>query len=236
MNLNPEIQIIRSSHSSSKLNWDWITSEISTSLSEILEDDDWNRKSSLWMMIWRMNPPHIWHINVIKRILEETDRVILFLWSANVQDYRNPFSYEERKYFIEHYFSEELKESKLIVEWLDDVWNFEKWVWILWNKIQSTFPDFEWYLNIYWWDFQEDMALQAISEYVNKLPVEPSKMIFTEVSRDSLLIDWEEVSATNLRKALLEDNYELIYKLVPKKISELIIGNYSKVLDILKSP
>lgn len=148
-----------------------------TWISEVINKDfnTLNKKSEIAVMIWRLNPPHIWHIRIIKKALSENDKVVLFLGSANVVDEKNPFTFEQRKIFLTELFKDELESWKLILSYLDDV--NDDWMWIenMWEKLKEVVSTWFEEINVYWWDFKEDRAITVIKEYENRLWVDRVK-------------------------------------------------------------
>lgn len=164
----------------------------------------------IWIFIWRLNPPHIWHIKVIKTSLKENDKTIIFLWSSNIKDDKNPFSYEERKFFLQKIF----KNKNLIIDYLEDYPSDEIWCKKLWEKIKNHISNREYKTTFFGWDFKNDSAIIAIKNNLKYLWFE--NIDFFEVYRKNILLpNWEEISSTNLRKYLTEKNYtkskEFIY-------------------------
>lgn len=189
-----------------------------------------SRKWDLWVMIWRLNPPHIGHIRVIKKAIRENAKLLLFLWSANKLDEKNPFSANERLFFLNFYFKDEIKSGKLTIGTLNDVWDYQKWVTNLWIEISSIFPDFKWKINIYWWNMKADMAINAISQYQDNLWLE--NINYREIEREDFFINhnWEkiEISATSVRNALNTWNDELAKKLMNNELSDLVINKWKE--------
>ena len=50
---------------------------------------------TVWVFIGRLNPPHIWHTNIIKRALKENKKLILMLWVPLIVDDINPLTTED---------------------------------------------------------------------------------------------------------------------------------------------
>ncbi|MFH1506652.1 MAG: adenylyltransferase/cytidyltransferase family protein [archaeon] len=75
----------------------------------------------------RFNPVHKGHINVIKNILSEVDKLIIGIGSSNLQDTKeNPFSGKERKEMLEAYLKEEgVDMSKIKILLLPDKTDYD---------------------------------------------------------------------------------------------------------------
>ena len=175
----------------------------------------------IWIFIWRLNPPHIWHIKVIKTSLKDNDKTIIFLWSSNITDKKNPFSYEDRKNFLEKIF----KNKSLIIDFIEDFPSDEIWCKKLWKKIKKYLKNREVKITFYWWDFKNDSAIIAIKYNLKHLWFE--NIDFFEVYRKNILLPtWEEISSTNLRNHL--ENWDFIWakKLIFPWMKNLIVSKW----------
>lgn len=174
----------------------------------------------LGLFIGRMNPPHIWHIWVIKKALSENDSVLVLLWGNNTVDNSNPLSYGQRKFLLQKVFGDEL----IIWEILDRPTD-EQWVWDIAQQV-NFYNSTD--LSIYWGDFVDDSAILALKKYQEKLNVGNIK--YKLVDRFSKIIHLDgilyEISATNFRKALEEDHRELLEKLA----DEIVLNDIKEML------
>lgn len=205
----------------------WSRPMYNTGVTEVLNPnfEVMNNKSEVAVMVGRLNPPHIWHIRVIKKALSENKSLILFLWSANVVNEKNPFSYQERNMFLNELFQEEIASGKMIISYLNDVGNDELWTQNLWNKVRELVPWFRGKLNFYGWDFAEDRAITAIRDNEVKLAIE--KVLYTQVWREHFTLpSWEDISASNLRNALASGDFELARKFMLPQIADLVIKTW----------
>lgn len=169
----------------------------------------------IWIFIWRLNPPHNWHLNTIKKSLKFNDLTIVILWSANVTDEKNPYDILTRINFIEEHFNNE----KLIVETIDDMESDEEWVKEIKN-ILDIYKNEDSEICFYTWDFENDYAIKAIKEYENKLDNKNFK--YHEFSRNELKVEHNSesfcISSTLLRKAIEENDIDFIKKLTHPNI------------------
>ena len=213
--------------------WSFVNMNISNILNRDFEG--LSRKWDLWIMVGRMNPPHIGHIRVIKKAIQENGKLIFFLWSANKLDERNPFSCQDRFLFLETYFKQEIEKETLMIQALDDVWDYPKWVKSLWDKVKNIYPHFDKKVNIYWWDLKQDMAITAISDHLKDFPFDQDKVTFREIPREDFWVNHNgkhyEVSSTTLRVALEEKDFELTKKLVPREIADLVLTKWKEKVD-----
>lgn len=175
---------------------------------------------SLGLFIWRLNPCHNWHLEVIKKALLENEKVLLLLWSPlEKEPEKNPLSFEERKKILKKIFwnNENLK----ILEILDDKSDFI-WTIHIYKRICDNFYNFK-DIKFYYWT-EEDSAYKCIKffeEYFFRL-----KINFIKVDRKQTFIEhnWQklELSATNFRKYLREGNFEIAKKFTNEKLFEEI--------------
>ena len=181
----------------------------------------------IWIFIWRLNPPHIWHIKVIKTSLKKNDKTIIFLWSKNLINDKNPFSYEQRKFFIEKIF----KDKNLIIDYLEDYPTDEEWTKKLWEKIKKYTKNREDEITFFGWDFENDSAIIAIKNNLKLLYFE--NIDFFEVYRKNILLpNWEEISSTNLRKYLTEKKYSKAKELIFPWLKNIIIKFWKEKFDL----
>jgi nicotinamide mononucleotide adenylyltransferase len=175
---------------------------------------------TLWLFIGRLNPPHIWHITVIDKALSLNDTIILMIWTKWGTDEKNPLTFSQiRKILSEKYDDR----SKLKILELED--NLSDLVWVQ-DIVELLYKHWEWIrkINFYGGDFKNDSAYKALKEYQNEL--KDYEINYIEVSRENSFVEynWQkyEISATNLRTALREKNFELAEKFCDEKMFELI--------------
>jgi nicotinamide mononucleotide adenylyltransferase len=181
---------------------------------------------TLWLFIWRLNPPHIWHIQTIKKMLEDNSKILILLWTPFVQDENNPFNFCERSDILIKIFKNnsnleilELKDKKTDLEWIKNIKNI----------LENNFSEFK-KINFYWWDFENDSAFKVFKEYEEKFKnctfnyiLNSRKNSFIEFERKKILI-----SATNFREALKNKNYNLAKKFCNEIIFEDIKKEFNK--------
>lgn len=184
------------------------------------------QKNTIWIFIWRLNPPHIWHVKILEKSLKENSKTILFLWSSNIIDENNPFSFEERKNFLYLILKKEVDENKLIITNIDDVPDDKIWVENIWKKIFEVVWNTENKLNFYFWDFENDYAYKAIKEFEKYLWFRD--IYYNLLSRENSQIEGVPISSTNIRKMLKNWQYELVKKFIDEKIFEKIIEKFDK--------
>lgn len=78
-------------------------------------------KADFGVFIGRFQPLHSGHEHVIRQALDQVQRLIVLVGSANVaRDPRNPFTFDERAAMLRSVFAYELAEGRLIIAPLDD--------------------------------------------------------------------------------------------------------------------
>lgn len=95
------------------------------------------------VFIGRFQPLHVGHEHVIARALEQVDRLIVLVGSANVaRDPRNPFTFAEREAMLRSAFRYEMAEGRLIVAPLDDhLYSDTAWVAEVQRKVRAIVLD-----------------------------------------------------------------------------------------------
>jgi predicted nucleotidyltransferase len=175
---------------------------------------------TLWLFIGRLNPPHIWHISIIDKALKENDKVILMIWTKWDIDERNPLNFGEIKKILGKKYKDEykLKILELKDDFSDLVWlqDIDELLYEYWDWIKN--------INLYWWDFKTDSAYEVIKKYETELKW--YKIKYIEASREDSFIEYNwrtfAISATNLRKALRDRNFDLAQKFCDEEMFERI--------------
>lgn len=175
---------------------------------------------SLWLFIWRFNPPHIWHTSIIDKALKENEKVLLLIWIWENRDDRNPLVFDE----IKSIFDEKYKNiNNLNIDFIKDVPSDEEWVQKIKEIIEKYYP---WVkdINFYWWDFENDSAFNAINKYKENL--NNYNINYIEKDRSLSFVEDDEwihtITATNLRKALREWNIELARMFMDEEMKDKI--------------
>lgn len=170
----------------------------------------------LGLFIGRLNPPHIWHIETIKKALSENDKVLVLLWISKNINWNNPLNFPTRKELIELVFN---NETNLDIFEIVDNESDENWVQNINDLIKLNYIDCK-NIIFYWGDFKNDSAFKVLKQYENKL--NNYKINYIEKSRiwSTIKYKWKEynISATNLRNALNHWNFELAEKFCNKEI------------------
>ena len=174
---------------------------------------------SLWLFIWRLNPPHLWHINIIKRALKENKKVLILLWTNLIYSKNNPLDFNVRKNILKKIFTEkniiflEIQDKKTDLEWIENIKN-----------IINSIDDFSSFnqINLYWWDFENDSAFKVFKEYEENFTNCTFNYILNSRKNSFIEYEWKKylISSTNLREALHNKNYDFAKKICNEKIFE----------------
>ncbi len=160
------------------------------------------------IIVGRMQHIHKGHEKLINIGLSLCDKLLLFLGSANSKtSSRNPYSYEYRKYLVEKIYKDEIESGRLIICPLNDL-----------EDSTSLTPE--------WGEYVLSSAKEILGKRPNCIIYGKDKDIFkcfaketvknlseVYVDRNSLVI-----SATQMRKFLIEDNYNEWKKYANEKI------------------
>ncbi len=175
---------------------------------------------SLGLYIGRLNPPHIWHIGIIKKALLENDKVLVLLWSPILQDEENPLNFEQRKSILNKKF---WNNDRLIILEIKDNESDLVWIYQIYKALYDNGDNIR-DVKFYAWDIQNDSACLVLKEYEDKLI--NHKIEYIDIFRENSFIehDWKKypISATNLRKALRGKDYRLASKFCDDEIFEEI--------------
>lgn len=165
---------------------------------------------NLWIIIWRFSPLHIWHISLINYSLDNYDKTIVIIWSAEKIDEKNPYSLDERENILKKEFG-----GSIIIDYSND---FEKdidWINNL-NTLIQKYCNKEDNINFLWWDLWNDYAIKVIKEHIKIIDF--NTIFFKEKSRLEI-----PISATKIRNLLKVKKYDEIEKWISKKTYKLII-------------
>jgi bifunctional NMN adenylyltransferase/nudix hydrolase len=96
-------------------------------------------KFDFGVFIGRFQPLHIGHEHVIARTLEQVERLIVLVGSANVaRDPRNPFTYAEREAMLRSAFRHEMAQGRLIIAPIEDhLYSDTAWVTQVQRKVRA---------------------------------------------------------------------------------------------------
>lgn len=166
--------------------------------------------SKIGVFVARMQPVHKSHEFLIRQSLKENDKTFVFIGSADkARENRNPFTIEERLGLLRKIFSSELISGKLFLIPLNDltdendIENDKIWGQYLYDNITKNIGEDK--FSIYYSDEPKIMLNWFTEELKNKIN-------FCFFDRKEL---FAELSATKIRKALLEGNDEYLEKNLP---------------------
>lgn len=165
---------------------------------------------SLWIIIGRFNPLHLWHMKLIEKWLEENKKTLIIIWSANICDTRNPFDIKERKTII----SSELYNKNIVIDSIDDTSQDLEWFDNL-KKIIEKHNFKKTAMIFYCWDIENDYAIKVIKE--NEKSLKDYIISYKEISRKE-----DGISATMIRNIINSWNIDDVYHLIPKSTKDII--------------
>ena len=98
------------------------------------------KKFKSGLAVMRAQPLHIGHVKLIKRMLDECEKVIILLGSVQEQGTeRNPYPYVLRKQMIQKVFAHEL--DKITVLGMFDINNPTQWGAFVLDFLQESLPE-----------------------------------------------------------------------------------------------
>lgn len=175
-------------------------------------------KYKVGLFVGRFQPFHCGHESIVRKMLEECERVIIAIGSA--QEFgtvTNPFRYEYRRLMIQKVFPECF--DRIIIIGITDRANpsdDESWGEYLLNTI---------YQNI---QLKPDIIYQGI-ENKHSHWFDSFDIFIVNIDRDLL-----KVSATEIRKAILEEDFNYYKKFMPKALHSEF-KNLRKILKDVES-
>jgi len=180
-----------------------------------------------WIIIWRMNPPHIWHQELIKISFRENDITLVFIGTKKVKDNKNPFSFEQIKKWLSLVF--ETSKPHIFIDEIKDNPSDKNWVLSLIKKIEDKKTGKN--IVFYWWDLENDYAINCIKSYSELF--QGYNISYEELDRKEMKVNIAgqdiDISGTNVRLALKGKNNEVIDKMVDKRIIMDLFFEYNKL-------
>ena len=171
-------------------------------------------KYKVGLFVGRFQPFHRGHESIVRKMLEECDKVIIAIGSAQAASTEsNPFRYDYRRSMIQKVFPEYF--NRIIILGITDRTNpcdDESWGEYLLNTI---------YQNI---NLKPDAIYQGIEAKHNHW-FDSFDIHIVNIDRGLL-----EVSATEIRKAILEENFDYFKEYMPKALH----SEFKNLREILK--
>lgn len=166
---------------------------------------------NIWIIIWRFNPLHIWHISLINSCIKSCDKTLIILWSANKNDYLNPFSISERTEFFKNEFWDNVS-----IEYLDDYESDEIWIANL-HKIITNYCSLNDRVVFYCGDIENDSAVSVIKKNIKLFNFK--KLEFVEKKRSEI-----PISATKIREYLKNWQKNILKKWLNKNVFDFLMS------------
>ena len=133
-------------------------------------------------------------------------------------DEMNPYTFEQRDMMLQSLYPD----SSLMIDYIYDTPTDKQWIENINDQI-FRLGMFE-SVTFYCGDTKNDSAIQAIKKYQKILDVE--EIIFREIDRSQVTISHNDeqilVSATRVREALINKDNELVQKMLPEEVCNLI--------------
>jgi len=159
--------------------------------------------AALWIYIGRFQPFHNGHKSIVDAMIQENNDNLIFIGITLSDDWKNPYSFEERRDFLKSEFWEEI-----IIEALLDNPSDQEWIRsILFSPEVKDKKN----LKIYCWDKEHDSAIKVIQEYIHLF--EDKKIEIIEIDRRLL-----PISGTQIRHEIQEEWIKSIENLVPSEV------------------
>lgn len=175
-------------------------------------------KYKFGLFIGRFQPFHKGHESIVRKMLKECERVIIAIGS--VQEFgttTNPFRYEYRRLLIQKVFPEYF--DRISILGITDRANpsdDESWGEYLLNTIYQS-------INI-----KPDVIYQGEENKHNRW-FDSFEIPIVNIDREIL-----QISATEIRKAILEDNFDCYKKFMPEALNSEF-KNLRKILKDVES-
>lgn len=98
-------------------------------------------KTNIALFVWRFQPFHKWHIDAIRQILNEANKILIVLWSSNkTKDEKNPLDNDVRLELIKYSLSKEwIDLEKFEFYFIPDFGDSKKWT----EYIINSLPKFD---------------------------------------------------------------------------------------------
>lgn len=189
------------------------------------------------VILTRSQPLHQGHIDVIKKALQENDRVLVVLGSADKEGTeRNPFSIEERRNMY-YYMNDMLQDRRLTYMCLDD-WSsdneipYESSVGSTNNNYKSV--NKEWG-NWFYYNIVRELGRKTFTLYYNDSKEIIENWFLPEI-KDRITVqsmERSDYSSSNVRLKLLEGDSDYLQKALPyysKYRISLLVDKYQSIM------
>jgi len=169
------------------------------------------------LIIGRFQTVHRGHEFMIRRALELCDQVIIYIGSAQESGTKNnPFSFEIRFQMLYNIFKDEFNTGKIVISPLDDIGAGNS---VNWGKyvLDCVENDYRCQPDLYVTGCEKDRS----SWFTNDIAPHMDELRLTRHNY--------EMSASDCRKALLEDDVSTWLALVPERLHPM----YKQLREIL---
>jgi nicotinamide mononucleotide adenylyltransferase len=178
------------------------------------------------IIIWRMNPPHIWHSELIRKSLKENNVTFVYIWTQYSRDDKNPFQFKQIQSWLSIIFQKDINKGNLFIDEVSDNPSDIIWSENLLEKLKQRKVSKN--ITFYWWELKNDYAITCIQNHMDFF--HEYDIWFKEVDRRKRKVDIGgqkiDISATNVRRALKEGNRSIVDSMVDKNIALDILWAY----------
>ncbi|MFH1063099.1 MAG: DUF362 domain-containing protein [Candidatus Omnitrophota bacterium] len=128
----------------------------------------------------RYQPPHFGHLDLIRKALEENDKVIVLVGADKADSEKNPIPQGVRVRALQTFFPQEIMEGSLIIAFNDDIQETEilknvNWGQRYYNFVRELMPDGN--ITVYtgpegdkgWWDRFSDVQVKRSEKRLNNI-------------------------------------------------------------------
>lgn len=172
-------------------------------------------KYKVGLLVGRFQPFHRGHESIVRKMLEDCDKIIIAIGSAQLASTEsNPFRYDYRRFMIQKVFPEYF--NRIVILGITDRVNPSddaSWGEYLLNTIYQS-------INI-----KPDVIYQG-AENKHSHWFDSFNISIVNIDRDLL-----RVSATEIRKAILEENFDYYKKFMP----EALYSEFKNLRKILRN-
>lgn len=179
--------------------------------------------NTIWIIIWRLQPPTVGHTTLIDIALEQNDVVLVLLWGDGEIDAKNPLNLEQRDALLQLQYPDQ----NLIIDEILDQQSDENWV----DSVSEKIHNFGLYdrVTFYAGDLEHDSAIIALKQFETSLLIDEVNYHEVSRSRVTTLYDGKQtpISATLVRQAIADNRFNDIKRALPKHIRKDIIELFS---------
>ena len=160
--------------------------------------------NTLWIVIGRMQPVHLWHKSLIDQSLKDNSNTLVLLGGGETNE-KNPYSFEQRDEMLQSMYPD----KNLMIDYLYDTPTDQEWVENINYQIYrlGNFDSISFYAG----DVNADSAIRAITE--NKECLDFEQIWIIELDRKNI-----PISATQVRELMSNWDTKSVQRLLPSEV------------------